>query len=354
MSDQTWLITPEDENWDTWLRQAPHDFYHRAAYHAFAERMGEGQAWMAVHGSGRRFMAWPYLVRPAGSGDVDATSVYGYTGPTGIGLEDPDFRNRAWVALKGVWADQGLVALFTRFHPLLGNERHCAGLTGASAVPGGEVLTLGPTVLMDLSHDRETRRMMYPQVLRQEIKRAERAGVRVVEDTGWRHFPEFGELYRGTMQRNTAAQGYMFSDAYLAGLRDALAGCAYLAVAKVGDETAAIMLFTLCGTIAQAHLTGISPQHHALSPLKVLIDGVADICAAHGAAVLHLGAGRGGFEDSLFAFKARFSRLRGSFTVGRWILDADRYAALVADAATDEAEAGRYFPTYRAPRQQIA
>jgi hypothetical protein len=354
MSDRTRLISPEDAEWDGWLLRAPHDFYHRAAYHAFAERMGEGRAFLVVHGDDRRFMAWPYLVRPAGAADADATSVYGYTGPTGIGLEDADFRHRAWAAFRGVWADQGLVALFTRFHPLLGNDRHCAGLPGAAPVPGGEVLTLGPTVMIDLSHDRETRRMMYPQVLRQEIKRAERAGVVVVEDTDWRHYPEFGALYRATMQKNTAAQGYMFSDDYLAELRAALGDCARLAVARVGEETAAIMLFTLCGTIAQAHLTGISPRHQSLSPLKVLIDGVADICARQGAGVLHLGAGRGGFEDSLFAFKARFSRLRGNFTVGRWILDADRYAALAREAAVVDAEAGTYFPIYRAPRRESA
>ena len=44
MPEQTLLLTPSEPAWDDWLDRAAHDFYHRAAYHAFSERMGEGQA----------------------------------------------------------------------------------------------------------------------------------------------------------------------------------------------------------------------------------------------------------------------------------------------------------------------
>lgn len=354
MSDQTRLVAATDPEWDEWVRRAPHDWYHRAAYHAFAERMGEGTAWLAVHGSARQFIAWPYLVRPAGVRDVEATSVYGYTGPTGLGLEDDEFRHRSWAALRSLWAEQGVVALFTRFHPLLENDQHCTSFHGAAPVPGGEVLRLGQSVVMDLLMDREARRMSYPKILRQEIKGAERAGITVAEDADWRHFRTFGALYRATMQKNLASSSYMFSDSYFDALRDTLSDCAHLAVAAVDDEIAAIMLFTVSGTIAQAHLTGINPRHQKLSPLKVLIDRVADLAAARGAQWLHLGAGRGGFEDSLFAFKARFSRHRREFLVGRWILDAERYAALVDESGIDTRKGSTYFPVYRAPVEQRA
>lgn len=348
MLDQARLIAADDAEWDEWLRKAPHDFYHRAAYHGLAERTGEGAAWLAVYGNARQFIAWPYLVRSAGTNDVDATSVYGYTGPTGIGLEDAEFRRRGWTALRGLWGEQRLVAIFTRFHPLLGNDRQCAGFHGATPVPGGEILHLGPSVAMDLSIDSEARRMNYRQVLRQEIKRAERAGITVGEDPDWRHYRTFGALYRETMQKNLASDSYMFSDRYFDALRESLTDCAHLAVAAVGDDVAAAMIYTISGRIAQAHLTGVSPHKQKLSPLKVLIDGVADLAAARGAQWLHLGAGRGGFEDSLFAFKARFSRHRCNFRVGRWILDPDRYAALVRGSGAESHSGGAYFPIYRA------
>jgi hypothetical protein len=354
MLNQTRLIAASDAEWDEWVRKAPHDFYHRAAYHAFAERMGEGTAWLAVHGSARQFIAWPYLVRPAGTSDVEATSVYGYTGPTGIGLEDEEFRRRSWTALLDLWAKQGVVALFTRFHPLLENGRHCVDFHGAAPVPGGEVLHLGQSVVMDLSISRETRRMSYSKILRQEIKGAERAGITVGEDPDWCQYRTFGALYRETMQKNLASNSYMFSDGYLDALRESLTGCAHLAVAAVEDDVAAVMIFTVSGTIAQAHLTGINPRQKKLSPLKVLIDHVADLAAARGAQWLHLGAGRGGFEDSLFAFKARFSHHRRDFRVGRWILDAERYASLAYASGIDSSSESTYFPIYRTPVGQHA
>lgn len=349
MSYQTLLLTADDPAWDDWIERAPHDVYHRAAYHRLSEEAGDGRACMVVHGSPDRFIAWPYLVRPFGESDFDASSVYGYSGPTGVGLEDEAFLNRGWEAVRSVWADQELVAIFTRFHPLLMNHRHCSDFRSASDVAGGEVLQLGQTVAIDLAPDPETRRMSYPQVLRQEIKRAERAGLVVEEDAEWRFLPEFGTFYRQTMEKNSASGSYMFSDDYLGELRKAWGGNAHLAVARVENAPAAIMLFTVAGDIAQAHLTGINPEFARLSPLKVLIDRVADLAAARGASWLHLGAGRGGFEDSLFAFKARFSPARREFRVGRWILNDDRYRALTAARFGAAPPDGLYFPAYRAP-----
>jgi hypothetical protein len=330
LSDQTFLLTAEDPAWDAWIERAPRDVYHRAAYHQLSESAGEGRAFMVVHGAPDRFLAWPYRV----------------------GLDDAAFLDEAWGAFRSVWADQDLVAIFTRFHPLLMNDGHCAAFRNGPRVAGGEVLHLGRTVAIDLARDRDTRRAIYPQVLRQEIKRAERAGLTVEEDPGWRLLPEFGALYRLTMVRNAASGGYMFSDRYLDALRRAWGDSAHLAVARIDDAPAAIMLFTVAGAIAQAHLTGIDPAFARLSPLKALIDGVADIAAEKGASWLHLGAGRGGFEDSLFAFKARFSPKRHDFRVGRWILNPARYQALLADGA--DATDGGFFPAYRAaggPRQ---
>jgi hypothetical protein len=349
MADTTIVLSPSDPEWDAWLRPAPHDFYHLASYHAFAEGMGEGRACMVVHGTARQFIAWPYLVRAIGERHADAGSVYGYTGPTGAGLDDAEFLARAWSAIRAVWAGQGLVSLFTRFHPLLGNARICEGLRGEAVAPGGEVLQLGRSVSLDLAYDRDDRRRQYPQVLRQEIKRAERAGLTVEEDRDWSCYSTFIALYRETMEKSGASGRYRFSDDYFHALRRSLGSLGHLATAHVDGEAAAIMLFTVCGDIAEAHLTGVSPRFRRLSPLKGLIDGVADIARSLGATRLHLGAGRGGREDSLFAFKSRFSRLRHDFKLGRWILDKRRYDALILERGAATEMARGYFPAYRAP-----
>jgi Acetyltransferase (GNAT) domain len=349
LSEQTLLLTPDDPAWDNWLERTAHDVYHRAGFHRLSEAAGEGRALMVVHSRADRFMLWPYLIRPTEAGDLDASSVYGYPGPLGQGLEDESFAQRAWQAVRSVWTEQGLVAVFTRFHPLLMNDRICEGLHGAAPVEGGEILTLGRSVSIDATKDLDGRRSEYPSVLRQQIRGAERAGLKVDDDPDCRFLPEFGDFYRQTMLRNGATESYFYSDQYMDELRTSLPGQAFLAVAHVEGKPAGIMFYTVAGKIAQAHLTGTNPEFQRLSPNKVLFDRVPDLVAARGAERLHLGAGRGGFEDSLFHFKSRFSNLRSDFRVGRWILRADRYGDLVRQRFGEAAPDDKYFPAYRAP-----
>lgn len=349
MAEVTELLRPDDSTWDQWLDRAPHDFYHRAAYHAFAERMGEGRAQLLVYGTPQRFLAWPYLLTSIdGSEQTDVTSVYGYSGPIALGLKDADFRARAWNAMRAVWSEQRLVAMFTRFHPVLGNHACCEDLHGACSPHGGELLCLGRSVSIDLLLSRAERRASYPKILRQEIKAAERAGLLVEHDRQWAHFGTFADLYRATMRKNRAAKRYLFSQQYLAGLRAALGNEGHLVVAHKDGEVAAALLFTVHGHIAQAHLTGVNPLFNALSPLKCLLDGLADIAGGLGAGLLHLGAGRGGKEDSLYKFKSRFSSQQHDFVVGRWVLDAESYQALVSARGVQAEDSVGFFPAYRA------
>lgn len=346
MLESTRVLTASDPEWDAWLRRAPHDFYHLARYHAFAESVGEGRPVMVVYGTEERFLAWPYLIRDIDRTHADASSVYGYSGPTGRGLDDEAFRARAWSGLREVWAEQELVTLFTRFHPLLENERHCQGFRGAGVPSGGEILHLGQSVSIDLDDDREARRSKYRQVLRQEIGLAERKGLVVDRDPDWRHYPTFVDLYLATMRRNEAPERYLFSRSYFDNLVAALDGIAHLAVASIEGEVAATMLFTVFNGVAEAHFAGTDAVHGKLSPLKGLIDGVADIARAQGARRLHIGAGRGGYEDSLYDFKSRFSPLRHNFRIGRWILDGEANAELSLQAP--HGADGGLFPVYRA------
>lgn len=348
MPNTATVLRPTDPQWDEWLRLIPHDFYFQAAYHAFAERMGEGSACMVVYGTAEQFVAWPYLICTIdGDNHVDANSVYGYTGPIGKGLDNAEFRQEAWNSIRGVWKNQNLVTVFTRFHPILENSSFFDGLVGNMDTPGCVRFHLGRTVSIDLQADRDERRRSYKKVLRQEIQSAERAGIVVEHDRQWTYFAQFGEMYRSTMLKNQASEKYCFSDEYLSSLRETLGASGNLAVAHMNGDPAAILLFTVCGEIAQAHLTGVNAQYHSLSPLKVLLDGVADITRSMGARYFHLGAGRGGFEDSLFKFKCRFSPLRHDFDVGRWIINQRTHDELVREKSDNGSVTKGFFPAYR-------
>jgi len=349
MTQTAFCLTPADPDWDAWVARAPHDFYHSAAYHAFAEGQGEGQAFMVGYGTPEQFLILPYLLREIDEDHCDATSVYGYTGPIGRGLEDSGFVVEAWAAFRAHWRTQRLVTLFTRFHPLLENARVAEAMTGETEPAGGERVLLGRSVSMDLSLDEDTRRMGYPQPLRQEIKKAERNGLTVKLDPDWTAYPEFMELYRATMAKNNASDRYIFTDDYFDRLKQSLTGVAHMSVAYVEDQVAAAMVFTVCGSWSAAHLTGINPAFNKYSPLKPLIDRTAELAHDMGATHFHLGAGRGGAEDSLFDFKSRFSDLRHDFVAGRWILDAEACNRLTRDVHGDLPPDLGFFPGYRAP-----
>ena len=162
------------ERWQEYLEEAPHDFYHNAAYHRFSEQNGAGLAFLAVYEEGERRLVWPYLLWPIGGlkgeGLYDVTSVYGYAGPLSM-LPQPDeaFLLRAFRGMAGLWRDQGVVSVFTRFHPLLENHRLSLGASG--------LLQQGETISIDLPQTAESIWENYRKSLRRDIRIAREGGL---------------------------------------------------------------------------------------------------------------------------------------------------------------------------------
>ncbi|MET0167735.1 MAG: GNAT family N-acetyltransferase, partial [Vicinamibacterales bacterium] len=244
---------------------------------------------------------------------------------------------------QAVWCGQAAVSAFTRFHPILKNQQLVPGADGIHPV--------GTTVSMDLRMTSAEVMLMYPRVLRQEIQAGRRAGLRTEEDRSWAELPTFARLYHETMARNRADSTYLFAMEDLARLHSNLGEGARLLLTRLGDEIVAGGIFLISGSWVHAHLVGTASKHRQLSPLKVLLDDARSWAAEAGAVRLHLGGGRGGRNDSLLAFKARFSPDRHDFAVGRWVLDAIGYEALLRLRAThlgDQPVDGEFFPAYRA------
>ena len=96
----------------------------------------------------------------------------------------------------------------------------------------------------------------------------------------------------------------------------------------------------------QYHLSGTDERQRSLAPSKLLVDDVRTWARERGNRLFHLGGGLRAREDSLFLFKAGFSRLRGRFETWRVICAPEKYNALAA-AAGGDAGAGGFFPAYR-------
>jgi hypothetical protein len=355
------IIDGGDRRWDTILESAPHDVFHTAGFHRFAAASEGGRARMIVLGDADRGLAWPYVLRPisgvAGlehaTGHDIGTSL-GYTGPITWGVEaDDPWLHSAWDTVRRHWAEEGVVSVFTRFHPLLGNAAAVDALDSPEPLPA--LVPAGLMVSVDCTVDDSEAMGLLPRVLRQEISAARRAGLVTRDDRDWRSLDAFVRLYRATMERNQAGEGSDISTAEVMRLRDELAGSLHLMVTTMNGEIVAAGLFSEFRGIVHAILVGIDFTSRRWSPLKVMLDDVRAWAHERGDRVLHLGGGRSGRLDSLYEFKSRFSERRHRSVIGRWVIDPVAYAALTDQRARDLRGSDRmvatadWFPAYRAP-----
>jgi RimJ/RimL family protein N-acetyltransferase len=357
------LLAADDPAWESWLEPIHRDVYHTAGYHLYAQGAGEGDPRLIVVGDRRRGVAWPYLLRRVGdvpglgfSSATDVHSVYGYPGPLSWGCEGEDeFVDRAWTEIQAVWREEGAVAAFTRFHPLLGNAelaRHFHAHPGADEQPD-PVIPGGWTVSVDLTIGYEAARAAFARDIRREVDQSRRAGLTTVVDDDWTELPAFARLYNDTMTRLGASEFYFFKMEDFQRLRDSLPGHVHLLVTRADDAVASAGLFMDWGEIVEWYLVGTDIAFQALSPSKVLVDFAISWAHERGHRVLHLGGGRGGKDDSLFWFKSRFSPRRHEFHTGRWVLEPTTYRELLAARRSTPGNATpsdeTFFPAYRAP-----
>ena len=355
------LIRGADPAWDAVLDGVRHDVYHTAAYHRHAQGSGEGEPFLLVIGDEQRGFAWPYLLRrlePARGVDqvdgLDVHSVYGYPGPLAWGTEPgDDFLRLAWEQVLAVWQEQGAIAAFARFHPLLRNEQLVPALDLEPFANGsGGVVASGVTMSLDLTRGYESLHH-YSKELRRDLRAARRAGLQTTHDVTAQHLGTFARLYEETMVRKKAGEFYFFGERNLRRLHDALPDHVQLIVATLGSEVAAAAMFLEYGGMVHWHLLGTSDRFRRLSPSKLLLDDAIRWAAERGNTVLDLGGGRGGRDDTLLWFKSRFAPNRNTFHTGRWILDQSAYRSLVGQRLA-QLEHGQeldpsYFPRYRAP-----
>jgi hypothetical protein len=342
------LLAPSSPRWAAVLDEVEHDFYHLPAYAELSAKVDGGEARALLVADGDRAMLLPFLARPIpGAGDAwDALTPYGYPGPLVTGGGDAGardvFASRALEAASEVLRARGCVSLFARLHPLI----------GATPRPeNGLLVQHGTTVHVDL---RKTADELWAETMsghRNEINRAIKAGHRAYFDESFRHVDRFVEIYHATMSRVGAAAHYFFDRDYVIGLREALGGRLSLAVVEIDGQIAGAGLFAMTGGIVQYHLSGTDEAFLKARPTKLMLHFVRSWAKERGARWLHLGGGVGGGEDSLFKFKAGFSKLRSPFFTLRLVVDPAAYRALsrAKHPGADDTDLSGFFPLYRRP-----
>lgn len=343
-------------DWDSIVAAAhQHDFYHLSSYHQLAQERGEGRAFLFLLEDAGRFVALPLLLRSVSEvpgleseSFLDATSVYGYAGPISSHTDLPESLLTAFrEELKIILQRMNVVSVFSRLHPLIPQESVLDGL--------GYIKEHGKTVVVDLTNPIDQQRREYRRDHKRDTNRLRRMGWRAVSCHGGEcvegpALREFIAIYHETMDRLEADHYYYFDEEYFRSFLMMPGAENRLFWVELDRQVGAIGLFTMCDGIVQYHLSGTSSRFLKDAPMKLLLDEVRLWANARGARFFHLGGGVQGQEDSLFRFKAGFSKRYERFRVWNWIVKSDAYEHLlhVRQRETRQGFDSRFFPAYRA------
>jgi Acetyltransferase (GNAT) domain len=258
-----------------------------------------------------------------GTDAYDVITPYGYGGPVGKG----DFHG----AYERWCAGRTIVSTFVRFHPLYENHRDAPYASFASA-------TVGWPLEGDLLAGMHGKH-------RNVVRKAQREGVAVDVTAAPEDLSAFVALYEQTMERQEAAGYYFFPPAYWE-LLTALEGNLVRFDSLADGEVVASALCLRGDRWLHYHLGATANSARDLGASNLLLYTAALWGQTQGLEEFHLGGGAGAKEDSLYAFKQRFSpNGRREFWVGKLVHDEEAYRRLSGGVDIDVAG---FFPAYRA------
>lgn len=306
--------------WDELLAELGHaDAYLLRAYVEASCVLDHGEPVLLQHDG----VVLACIVRTIPETDLrDVTTPYGYGGPVGDGAFHEEYE--AWCG------ERGIVSTFIRYHPLYENHRGSPHASYASA-------TVGWPLEGDLLAGMHGKH-------RNVVRKAQKAGVAVDVTAAPDDLSSFASLYEQTMERQSAAGYYFFPPEYWASLT-ALGGHVVRFDAQVEGEVVASALCLRGDRWLHYHLGATADQARDIGASNLLLYTAAVWGQEQRLEEFHLGGGAGAKEDSLFAFKERFSpQGRREFWVGKLVHDEATYRRLTGGAEVDLAG---FFPAYR-------
>lgn len=289
---------------------------------------------------------YPLVLREIGDGRRDIVSPYGYGGPLFHGdAPVEEFASRFWGFFEEWARDERVVSEFTRLslfddvlpHPGRTRERNL-------------------NFVREIEPDHDALWAACSPKIRQNARRAGRAGVkvRVVEDASLVH--EFHRIYTGTMERRNSDSWYRFDEAFFSALHDEVPDGVLYVAAEVDGQVVSIDLMLLGRDTAYYFLGGTDLSVSRDRPNDLVKMSVMEWLSEHGYRWYVLGGGVSA-GDSLERYKRGFApQGERMFRTAERILDESAYQELVERRRGAAVRTGRtwdegsaFFPLYRAP-----
>lgn len=317
-----------------------YDCYHTYDYHLLSKSDEEIPVLLKyVHED--VLIGIPFLLRYIYNTNYkDLTSVYGYPGPVSKGVTN-SFNNTTFkTELIKFLKLNNFVSAFSRLNPFIPYQSKI--ITNL-----GTISHVGKVVNIDITKDLGTQRTNYQKRLKTYINKSRRI-CSIREASTKEDLKIFIEIYYENMKRLGAEDFYYFNELYFQNLVDSKEFKTQILFA-IDNETNKIMagcLFIITNGIVQYHLSGSKEEFRNQTPIKLIIDEMRVIATNQGYRFYNLGGGFGGsIDNSLFNFKASFSKNHIDFNLWKFVINQEIYDELVLK--TETIEGSNYFPLYR-------
>ena len=350
------VIDSQNHLWLQILRRLRYDVYHLPEYAQLEAKRtaSESKAFIVIDGDKIFFL--PFLIRSCN--DIlgskaqnfsDAISPYGYPGVllSEAATNESKFTDFALKELNYYFKSEDICSAFFQLHPILSNGDKISQILSQNTVN-----KIGETISVDLKLSESQIWANTRKGHQSTINKCKRLGftarmVNLVE-----YLEHFQAIYEETMNRVAANKFYYFDQEYFVDLQN-LDRNIHLCLVEIESEIAAACIFFECGKIVQAHLGGTKNKFLPLSPFNYLLDYVRYWSKQRGNELMHIGSGVGGTKDSLYHFKAGFSKQRHDWFALQLIPDWEKYTYLThlrAESLNTKVEKlfqSNFFPAYR-------
>jgi hypothetical protein len=354
---KTKTIDLTDDLWLETLAKLRHDIYHLPEYVYLESLRNKASAEAILIFEDDKIFFLPYLWRRcddlfdenlATAEFFDVVSPYGYPGIvlSEAAANDREFVKLAMNQLISAFRAKGFCSAFFRLNPIING--------GLEEILSPDICKIsGETVSVNLTLSEAEIWQQTRADHRNKINKCGREGISARMVSPNEYLNDFNAIYEETMDRVGASKLYYFGKKYFEEIVDVLGEKLHLCLIELNGEIICSGLFTECCGIVQFHLSGTKSSFLKQAPTTLMLDYVRFWAKERGNQVLHLGGGVGGGKDSLYQFKAGFSKERHTFLTLRLISDEEKYNYLTnlrakfLNVQPEKLLESGFFPAYR-------
>ncbi|MDP2366136.1 MAG: GNAT family N-acetyltransferase [Ignavibacteria bacterium] len=312
--------------WLAYLNRLPEslrDVYYTPEYYEIYEKNGSGKAFCFVFEDGNHLAFYPFLLNRINDfgykledSYYDIQGAYGYNGVI-YSSDNPDFRKNFYCHFEKFCKDNNIVAEFTRFNPLLGNQTFSEDFLN--------VIYDRQTVYVDLTQKYDDIYKNYTRSARHNLNKSLANNLNVIiYKNKFPYKKEFIEMYNETMDKVHAENFLYFSDDYFENTFN-LPSSVQFVVFKDNNPIASSLSLG-AENYLHVHFKASKSDYLSFRPNNLLFDEIIKYGIEKGFKGIHVGGGRtSSADDSLLRFKKNFSKTTRGFYIGKKIYNESIY-----------------------------